>query len=173
MFNYGSNQNTTTFTTLKFPIRPIAIADLPNRTVAEAICRQAGVTEQQTLEACILDVGLTGQVIFATDAATTQALSPNANVATLVVNQPGAVARLTFSATAGQKVFIDVIASTLPDQCGVLILLDTANQSLARGCILSGKGLVDSTVLPTTGQYTLLLDPEDRNIGQAILRLRR
>jgi hypothetical protein len=170
LFDYGPDQNTATFTNLTFPARPISIANLQNRSAAETVCRQRGVAEQHILEACVLDVGLTGQAIFATDAATTQALALSGNEMMLAVTQPGTTARLAFLGTAGQKLFVDASSSNV-DDCGVLFLLDPDNHSLAHGCIVGGGGFIDLTVLPSTGQYTIVLDPRGRKTGQANLRL--
>jgi len=87
------------------------------------------------------------------------------------IDQPGAVTRLRFAAAAGQKVSLDVPSSTLPDECNVVTLLDPAGHSLAAGCIINGKGSIESTVLPASGQYTILVDPADRKTGTARLRL--
>ncbi len=171
LFDYGPGESTATFTDPRFPARFVSAADLPNRAAAEAICRQAGVTRPPTLEACILDVGLTGQAVFAADAAVAQKLLLGSGAAALVVAQPGVAARRTFWATAGQKIFVDVPSSTLPDQCNVLSLLDPAGQSLAAGCIINGKGYIDGTVLPAAGQYTILVTPAEGKTGTAQLRL--
>ncbi len=129
------------------------------------------MTDPPTLEACTLDVGLTGQAAFAADAVTAQKLTLGSGEATLAVTRPGTTARLTFPATAGQKVFVDVVSSNLPDQCGVLTLLDPADRPLASGCIINGRGFLDGTVLPTAGRYAIVLAPGDRKTGRARLRL--
>jgi hypothetical protein len=90
---------------------------------------------------------------------------------TAVIGQPGAVARLTFSGTARQKVFVDVPSSTLPDECGVLTLEGPDSSRLANGCIIGGNGFIDATVLPSTGQYTIVVDPAARGTGNAQLRV--
>jgi hypothetical protein len=80
------------------------------------------------------------------------------------------VARLTFPATAGQKVFLDY-TSTLPDSCGVVTLFDPIDNVLAGGCVVDGKGFVDGIVLPTTGTYTVVVDPAGIDTGEIKLRL--
>jgi len=71
LFDYGPGEDTTTYTDLTFPQKPISIADLDEATrrAAEAKCRQAGVTMQPHLDNCILDIGLTGEAAFAQGAA--------------------------------------------------------------------------------------------------------
>lgn len=77
LFDYGPGESTATFTDRTKPSRPITASDLPNHDTAALICHQAGVTDPQILNDCILDVGLTGQIAFA-DAAATLSQSPNA-----------------------------------------------------------------------------------------------
>jgi hypothetical protein len=81
------------------------------------------------------------------------------------------VAKLTFPGTAGQKVFLDVESSTVPNSCGVLTLRAPDGQVSNSGCIIDGKGSIDRTVLAATGTYTVELDPTEANVGEARLRL--
>lgn len=171
LFDYQSGQNTDTFTDRTFPDKPIVASELPNRVTAEAVCRRAGITDPVALEDCIVDVGLTGDPGLARAAVTTQQLFATAGTALLTIAAPGDTAQLTFAGTAGQKVFIDVPASTLPDQCFPLELRDPGGQLLRPGCIINGNGYIDGTVLPATGQYTLRLDPGGQTTGQARVRV--
>src|SRR6185369_11307220 len=91
--------------------------------------------------------------------------------ATLRVDNPGNVARLTFSGVAGQKMYVDVSAATVKDECGLISLHDPADKLLANGCIIGGKGRIDAVVLPATGTYTIVLDPADNNTGEAVVHL--
>jgi hypothetical protein len=90
---------------------------------------------------------------------------------TAAIGQPGAVARFTFSAVKGQKVFVDVPSSNLPDECGVLALEGPDSSRLASGCIIGGNGFIDATVLPSTGQYTIVVDPAAHGTGNAQVRV--
>jgi hypothetical protein len=71
LFDYGPGEDTLTYARPDFPSARIAASDLPApvRSVAEAVCRQAGVVEAGMLADCILDVGLTGEPAFAAGAA--------------------------------------------------------------------------------------------------------
>lgn len=89
----------------------------------------------------------------------------------LAVDIPGSVGTLTFTGTAGQIVFADVPSSTLPDMCGVLWLIGPSGSPLSSGCVINGAGLIDRTVLPATGSYTLRLDPAGPVIGSVQVRL--
>jgi hypothetical protein len=116
------------------------------------------------------DIGQSSVRVFAiTDSQGTIAV--NGSDVTVTIGQPGGVARLTFSGTAGQSVAIDVVSSTLPNQCGVVYLRDPANNEVAGGCIVDGKGGITSKTLPATGQYTIVIDPGWPDTGNAVLRL--
>ncbi len=71
LFDYGTGESTATFTDLSFPTSIARVADLTleQRDAAAAICDAAGVTDPILLDACILDVALTGDNGFAADAA--------------------------------------------------------------------------------------------------------
>jgi hypothetical protein len=101
----------------------------------------------------------------------TGAIQPNGAAISTVIQQPGAIATYTFTGTAGQRVFVDVPSSTLPHQCSPLELRDPTDRILATGCVINGVGDIEGTVLPTTGTYTVLVDPNDRTIGAVELRL--
>lgn len=99
------------------------------------------------------------------------AISPDGPSITARIDRPGVVGRYTFTAQAGQRVYVDVPGSTLSSQCGILRLLAPDGHELISGCIINGKGNIDTAVLPDTGQYTIVVDPADVVIGQATLRL--
>jgi hypothetical protein len=42
---------------------------------------------------------------------------------------------------------------------------------VAGGCIISGKGGITPVTLPTTGTYTVIVDPRGHTTGTARLRL--
>jgi hypothetical protein len=75
LFDYGPGEDTRTYTRPDFPSAMIAAGDLPAmaRGVAEAVCRQAGVTEARFLADCVLDIGVTGNAEFAASAAAVEA----------------------------------------------------------------------------------------------------
>jgi len=70
LFDYAPGQSTATFTIRGFPARVELGSTLTpaQRRRAELVCRRLGVREPNTLEACILDVGATGDASFATAA---------------------------------------------------------------------------------------------------------
>src|SRR6185436_10537748 len=71
LFTYGPSQSTTTFTDLAFPGGPATSGQLAAGAygAARATCLAAGVTDEALLEACIVDVGTTGDGSFAASSA--------------------------------------------------------------------------------------------------------
>jgi hypothetical protein len=74
------------------------------------------------------------------------------------IAQPGAKGFVTFDDTAGQAVLVTVTEATLPDQCGAITLEAPDESIVTTGCI-GGSGTFTSSALPTTGTYTLVVDP--------------
>jgi hypothetical protein len=90
---------------------------------------------------------------------------------TATIGQAGASATFTFAGTAGQKVILDVPSSTLPGDCGALSLRGPDGAVLTSGCIVNGTGSIEGTVLPATGQYSIVVDPGGDATGEAQVRL--
>jgi von Willebrand factor type D domain len=78
--------------------------------------------------------------------------------AEIEIAQPGARGLVTFDDTAGQRVLVTGTDATLPDQCGAITLLAPDQSIVTTGCI-GGSGTFTTTSLPTTGTYTLVVDP--------------
>jgi tartrate dehydratase alpha subunit/fumarate hydratase class I-like protein len=70
LFTYEPGESTETFTDLGFPGSVVTVESLDanDRALAEAICQGAGVTDPIILEACVIDVALTGDSEFAQSA---------------------------------------------------------------------------------------------------------
>src|SRR5262249_13110845 len=142
-----------TFTDRTFPDGPDGYP-VGAEAAAEAICRDAGVYDPVSLSTCIADVALTGQTVFATDAALVQSLTG----ATLTVSKPGTTATLLFAGTAGQTIFVDVPSCTVPPtDCANLSLRGPDQTGVTSTCIVGGEGYMGRTVLPATGLYSLVL----------------
>ncbi|MFO0728964.1 MAG: hypothetical protein U1E65_34610 [Myxococcota bacterium] len=182
LFDYADGESTATFTDRTFPDRPLTAADLSAaaRASAQATCAAAGVTDPQLLDDCTLDVGATGAAELAAGARWMQdAFTPlppgtiraDGGPVTVRVAAAGATASVTFEAAAATKIFLDITASTLPDQCGVATLTGPTGAYIVSGCIIDGRGLIDGTVLPDTGRYTITIDPDGSATGTAVLRL--
>jgi hypothetical protein len=92
---------------------------------------------------------------------------------TATISQPGAVARLTFSANGGDKVFVQLSSSTFGDSCGLVRIVNSANHDIALGCVRGGSGDVDGTVLPDTGTYAVVVDGSGSELGSISARIIR
>ncbi len=111
--------------------------------------------------------GVTGQasVLFVTAVDQVGAITLAGPPVTATVTQPGAVSRLHFTGAAGAHVRVQVTASTVPDQCAVLYLIDPAGNNIGGGCIVNHVGQIDDTELTVDGQYTIAVDPQADGIG--------
>lgn len=65
LFDYGPQEDTTTFTDRGFPKAHCPPPPVEMRTAAEAICRDVGITNGSLLDACVFDVVMTGDATFA------------------------------------------------------------------------------------------------------------
>jgi hypothetical protein len=171
LFTYPPGAGPQTYADPTFPDREVTAGEVPNRVWAEEVCRRAGVTEPGALAACTIDVALTGQPDFATAARATQVFldvyRPEGPGTALTIDEPGDTATLTFQATAGESVFIDVGWTSLPNQCGGLRLLGPDGDQLVSGCLIGNRGHVDATVLPEDGEYTVQLTSSRDATGEA------
>jgi len=99
------------------------------------------------------------------------AITPDGPRVTARITQPGVISRFTFTANAGQRVYVAVPSSTLESRCGVLRLLDPEGHELMSGCIINHVGYIDTVEAPAGGQYTIVVDPDGASVGQAQVNL--
>jgi hypothetical protein len=84
---------------------------------------------------------------------------------------------MTFSGTAGQVVSVQLVSSTHPNlgAVGYQIRKPDGTQLTGRqaGTPLASPGILlfDHVTLPTTGTYTLWIDPADLETGATTLQL--
>lgn len=78
LFHYEEGESTATFTIEGFPSEYRTTASLSEdvRSDAEELCRATGITRPEILDACILDVGVTGDLDFAYQAFLVEASTP-------------------------------------------------------------------------------------------------
>jgi hypothetical protein len=124
LFDYGAGETTQTFTDLTFPDAPATPQNLPAaaRTSATNVCALFGLTTPELSNACIVDVGITGDGDFANSAADAQeaglGIPSNTGGATLETSMPvsttasGENAVRTFPGTAGQKLTLTISNNT-------------------------------------------------------------
>lgn len=88
---------------------------------------------------------------------------------TVTITTAGQNATRTFSGSAGQVRSIDITANTIP---GTYVEILRPDGSMLTYTYVSGAtGSVDPVTLPSSGTYTVLVDPSDRNTGKITLRL--
>lgn len=80
LFHYAAGESTESFTIEDFPVRPITAEDLEPGLAegANEVCASAGITRQELLDACMLDLGLSLDPQFVFDALTFQTRTPPA-----------------------------------------------------------------------------------------------
>ena len=87
----------------------------------------------------------------------------------ITTTAPGQNATLTFAGTAGEAVGLDVSRVTILS--GTVSILRPDGVTLASKFFSTGGTLLDGTPLPTTGTYTIVVDPSDALTGTATLKL--
>jgi von Willebrand factor type D domain/Effector protein len=190
LFDYAPGTTTATFTDRSFPAAPANTAGLTSaqRAAALSACTAAGVTNVTDRDNCELDVALTGSAAFAISAGdieqsqlpggSTSAsgngggppISSTGQTTTASVSQPNSVAHVTFNGTRGQRVHVQVVATTLPDQCSALALHGPDDNVLANGCTTPGDA-IDGFLLPSNGEYNIFVDPSGGAVGQITLKV--
>ena len=106
---------------------------------------------------------LNAQLYSVTD--TTQSISIGGSSVVSTVGTPGQVNRLTFSGTAGQRVSVNT--TTTFTTCWTLQILKPDATQLSSSFTCGAGQFIDPQQLPTTGTYTIVLDPSGAGIGQA------
>jgi hypothetical protein len=91
----------------------------------------------------------------------TGAISEGGPPVTIATGAIGQNAALTFSGTAGDRVFLNITNVTLPACCeNVTIVKPDGNQLANQGSINNGESAyIDTKTLPTTGTYKITVDP--------------
>jgi RHS repeat-associated protein len=98
----------------------------------------------------------------------------------LTVSTPGQGGVLTFSGTAGDRIALKVVPGTLSSPAGSSVKQLVANVNKPDGSSLGGTGLfqqssvigfMDTKTLPTTGTYSIALDPQGDTTGSATFTL--
>ena len=169
LFDYGTGQTTATFTDLTFPDAPATPQNLPaaTRTNATNVCGLFGLTTPDVTNACIVDVGLTGDSDFANSAAFAQqeGLGVPSNTGgagidaatTVTTTTPGENAVRTFVGTAGQKLTLTVTGNTYT--AVDMTIRDPNGATVTSQFGSTATAFHDVFTLPATGTYTITIDP--------------
>ncbi len=116
-------------------------------------------------------IGLaTGNMTLTLTSPLTGTITLDGSSVPISLTKAGRTARYTFSGTAGQWVSLGLTAVTISS--GTVTLLDPNNGTIASAAITtSGGGLEPASTLPTTGTYTIVVDPAGVNTGNITLTL--
>lgn len=96
------------------------------------------------------------------------AITPNAAATAVTIASPGQNASYTFNATAGQVLTATVVNVSWATCAGTqLKLLKPDKSVLAVNTLCGSSGMVDWVTAPTSGVYTVVLDPAGAAIGTA------
>jgi subtilisin family serine protease len=102
-------------------------------------------------------------------------ITPGGPPVSVSVGSPGQNAQLTFAGTAGQRVSLKlsgVTMGTSPCCSSKVGLLKPDGTSLVMGTLFgTSGGFVDTKVLPVSGTYTVVLDPQGMDVGSATAAL--
>jgi len=89
---------------------------------------------------------------------------------TVTTTAPGQNAKLTFAATAGQRVSLKI--SNVSFSSATAQLLDPSGAAVGGNVFFgTGGGFVDTRSLPSTGTYTISIDPPSMTVGSATFTL--
>jgi YD repeat-containing protein len=112
----------------------------------------------------------TGSVTLTLSDEVTGTLTAGGASVVLSINRPGQRARYTFSGTAGQRLSLGVSSVTIPNLY-VTIVNPDGTTLITSSQITTTGGAVDPPPLPTTGTYSVLVDPNAAFTGNATLTL--
>lgn len=70
LFQYDNGQSTDSFTNRRLPTRPIDASKMSNRALAELAC--SGIKDDRLRKECVMDVGVSGDAVFAKSAKNTE-----------------------------------------------------------------------------------------------------
>jgi len=100
----------------------------------------------------------------------TGTIAPAGAPLTISTNTPGQNARIGFDGEAGRKISLKLGATTIAN--AYVSILNPNGSALASNVYLgTSGGFVDAKVLPATGTYTILVDPQGASIGSTTLTL--
>ena len=100
---------------------------------------------------------------------TTQSITIGGSSVVSTVGTPGQINQLTFSGTAGQRVAVN--SNTTFSSCWTLQILKPDATQLSSSFTCGSGMFIDPQQLPTTGTYTVVLNPSGAGTGQGTTNL--
>jgi YD repeat-containing protein len=104
----------------------------------------------------------------------TPTIAPGGAAVTVTTTTPGQNARLTFSGTSGQRIFLKGTNGMSGQVLGCdvnVTILNPDSSTLAAATCMELSGFIDVKTLPATGTYTINVDPVDVAVGSLTLTL--
>jgi hypothetical protein len=101
-------------------------------------------------------------------------ITPGGSAVTVTMSSPGQNAVLSFAGTANQRVFLsgtNGISGQIGITCDVSATIRKPDGSTLASACMEGSGLIDTQTLPTTGTYTILVDPATYATGSLTVTL--
>lgn len=98
-------------------------------------------------------------------------IAPDGPSVTVTTTTPGQVARLSFSAAAGQQVSVDLSGGTFATGVSIAIQ-DPQGGWVGSSVTVQSSGTLGPRTLATTGTYNLVLDPNGTSTGSIMASLR-
>jgi subtilisin family serine protease/uncharacterized protein YhfF len=100
----------------------------------------------------------------------TATITPGGASLTISANAPGQNARISFNGQAGARISLKLSATTIAN--AYVSILNPNGSALASNVYLgTSGGFVDTKVLPATGTYTIVVDPQGAATGSTTLTL--
>ena len=99
----------------------------------------------------------------------TGTIVPNGPPVTVTITGPGQQANLTFSETANNYISLNITNDSISSALATVIKPDSS--SLTTLYFGTGGGFIDATLLPSTGTYTLSMQPQQGYTGGVTLTL--
>jgi hypothetical protein len=122
-----------------------------------------------------MDAGSVTLTLYDVPPDVTETISAGGAPVSVTMGSPGQNAALSFAGTAGRRVSVKLSGVTIGSStcCSAKVwLLKPDGSSLVGGTLFGANGgFVDTKVLPVSGTYTLLLDPQGTEMGSAAATL--
>jgi YD repeat-containing protein len=121
------------------------------------------------------DIGSATLTLYDVPADPTPSITPGGAAVTVTTTVPGQNARPTFSGTANQRISLQLTNVTIGTStcCSVRVSILKPDGTTLVSPTLFGTsgGFIDVQTLPTTGTYTIVVDPHSADVGSATLTL--
>lgn len=112
----------------------------------------------------------TGSVSVAVSSEVSGEITPHGSAVPIAINRSGQNARYSFSGTSGQVVSLQLSDVTI--RSGIVSIIQPDGTPLSQPLSFAGGGvMIPGQVLPTTGTYAVLVDPDLSYTGRAKLSL--